>query len=239
MEIAVCDDEKIILDICFRQIKDLLAMQDNNCQIDIDCYTSGEELIGAFAQGKKYDIVILDIKLQTLNGFEVARIIREYNDDTLLIFITSSKEFVYRSFEYQPFWFLIKPISNKRLIYVLTKAIEYLMGSKMKTYPIYTRDTGVINLEINKILYLESYLRKIILYTNTQEFSYYATLKEEEAKLKKHNFIRTHKAFLINMSYIERFNKTNIMLKNNMLIPVSERRKKEVFESFTNYLVGC
>lgn len=239
MQIAVCDDEKIYLDLCLNQIKGLIAMQDKNYQVIIDCYSSGEELIEAYMSGKEYDLIILDIKMRDLSGFDVAKIIRQHHNDTLIIFITSLKDYMYNCFEYQPFWFLIKPVANERFMHVIMKAAAYIIGTKGKNHSFYTRDAGIISLEINKIMYLESYLRKINLYTNTQSFTYYATLKEEEQKLKEHNFIRSHKGYLVNMAYIERINRSDIMLKNNKIIPLSERRKKAAFDSFTSFLEGC
>ncbi|NLO92797.1 MAG: response regulator transcription factor [Clostridiaceae bacterium] len=239
MQIAVCDDEKVYLDLYLNQIKRLIAMQDKNYEVIIDCYSSGEELITAYDAGKEYDIIILDIKMKDLSGFDVAKIIRQYNDDTLIIFITSLKDYIYNSFEYQPFWFLIKPVTNERFKHVIMKAVAYIIGTKGKNHSFYTRDAGIISLEINKIMYLESCLRKINIYTNTQSFSYYATLKEEEQKLKNHNFVRSHKAYLVNMAYIKRINKGSIILKNNKSIPLSERRRKAVFDSFTSFLERC
>ena len=119
MQIAVCDDEKVYLDLYLNQIKRLIAMQDKNYEVIIDCYSSGEELITAYDAGKEYDIIILDIKMKDLSGFDVAKIIRQYNDDTLIIFITSLKDYIYNSFEYQPFWFLIKPVTNERFKHVI------------------------------------------------------------------------------------------------------------------------
>ncbi|MEA3479124.1 MAG: response regulator transcription factor [Bacteroidota bacterium] len=48
--------------------------------------------------------------------------------------------------------------------------------------------------------------------------------------------IRTHKSQLINMSYIESFDKTeggSVILKDNTHIPVSRRKKNELLEFFS------
>jgi DNA-binding LytR/AlgR family response regulator len=88
-------------------------------------------------------------------------------------------------------------------------------------------------------MYIESFLRRIIIYTNSEQYTNYASITAEEEKLKKYDFIRIHKGYLVNMSYIQRINKYNVILKNNVTLPLSEHRFKTVFDSFTSYLARC
>ena len=238
MHIAICDDEKSYHKIFLGYVKNYLALHENNCEnVVIDCYSCGEQLIEAYETGKLYDLVYLDIKMKKVSGFDAAKIIRDYDTKALIIFITSLKDYIFNSFEYQPFWFLIKPVYEEKFNHVFKQAIAQINDKKNRRYSFYTRDRGLISLEINKIIYLESILRKITLYTSNQQYTYYANLKEEEDKLTDFNFIRIHKGYLVNMEYIQRINKSNIVLKNSMILPLSEHRLKAVFDSFTSFLV--
>ena len=61
------------------------------------------------------------------------------------------------------------------------------------------------------------------------------SLKEYEEMLKAFGFYRIHKSFLINMRYIERFEKTeggSIILNNEVKIPVASRKRDELLELF-------
>jgi DNA-binding LytR/AlgR family response regulator len=237
MHIAICDDDKNYLELFHGYIKNHFVLHENDCNdVVIDCYTSGEQLIEAYESGVLYDLIYLDIKMKKVSGFDAAKVIRGYDTRAIIIFITSLKDYIFNSFEYQPFWFLIKPVYEEKFYHVLRQAIAQINDMRSKRYSFYTRDRGLISLEINKIIYMESFLRKIILHTNNQQYTYYANLKEEEAKLSKYNFVRTHKGYLVNMEYIQRINKSNIVLNNNMVLPLSEHRLKEVFDSFTSYL---
>lgn len=239
MQIAICDDEKTYLDFCICRIKGLVAREENNCELIIDAYSSGEQLIKAYEAGKEYDLVLLDIKMQELSGFDVARIIRKHNKNILIIFISSLGNHILNSFEYHPFWFLVKPVTDEKFVHVFKKAASYIMEDRNKLHSFYTQETGLTSLEINKILYLESRLRKVTIYTRTQTFTYYANLKEEQEKLKENNFVRSHKGYLVNMAYIHSINKNNIVLKSRKVVPLSEHRHKEVFDCFTDYIARC
>lgn len=73
MDIAVVDEEK-------------------NPGSRIEAYSTGEELL---VSGKRFDIVFLDIQMDGMNGIEAARELRERQEDTVLIFITGVKEYVF------------------------------------------------------------------------------------------------------------------------------------------------
>ena len=239
MYIALCDDDKSYLELFLSYIRNYLALQENCEGVAIDCYTSGEQLIEAYESGKSYDLIYLDIKMKNVSGFDAAKVIRQIDSKALIIFITSLKDYIFNSFEYRPFWFLIKPVYEDKFCYVLKQAMAQIHDIKNNRYSFYTRDYGLMSIEISKIMYLESILRKIILYTSNKQFTYYANLKEEEEKLTKYNFTRIHKGYLVNMEYIQRINKSNIVLKNNVVLPLSEHRLKAVFDNFTSYLARC
>lgn len=69
-KVLVVDDEKLIV----KGIRFSLE-QDG---MEVDCAYDGEEALN-FAKAKEYDIVLLDIMLPKLNGFEVCQQIREFS----------------------------------------------------------------------------------------------------------------------------------------------------------------
>lgn len=240
MQIAVCDDEKVFLDLLSGTIKNCMAEYDGNLsEFHIDAFLSGEQLLEAYGQGQRYDLIFLDIRMKTLNGFETAKNLREIDNDVFIIFVTSLVDYIFNSFEYRPFWFLVKPVETEKFRHVFFKAMAEINNDKKGVYTFFTREDGLLSIEINKIIYLESALRKIVLFTSAGQYSYYANITVEEEKLKQYDFIRIHKGYLVNMAYIQRIKKDNVILKNGVELPLSEHRFKAVFDSFTSYLARC
>ena len=64
MEVAIVDDEKVIRE----QIKKLTVKYEPDC--NVIAYETGEELL---AEGKKLDVVFLDIQMEGMNGIDTAR----------------------------------------------------------------------------------------------------------------------------------------------------------------------
>ncbi len=76
-----------------------------------------------------YDLVMIDLKLPGITGFELYNQIRMVDNITKVCFLTSSEQFhqQYRSIEFQDFdpdLFIQKPVENEILINKINKIIE-------------------------------------------------------------------------------------------------------------------
>jgi len=83
MRIAICDDEVSMVQILEEKIKKLLP------DAVIDKYLSGDELI---ASGSKPDILFLDIQMPGMDGMETAKVLRQDNENMILIFVNNFRE---------------------------------------------------------------------------------------------------------------------------------------------------
>ena len=79
-----------------------------------DHYESGDAFLKAFPS-KNHQVVFLDICMEGTNGIETARILRRTDPDLLLVFVTSSPEYVWDAFPVHPFDYLLKPYREEKL----------------------------------------------------------------------------------------------------------------------------
>lgn len=89
MKAAVVDDEKIIRE----QISALVQKYAPGACVSV--YESGKELLKS---GDGFDIVFLDIQMEGLNGIETAQKLKQQKEDTIIIFITGIREYVFKAF---------------------------------------------------------------------------------------------------------------------------------------------
>ena len=74
--VLVVDDEKMIVKgIRFSLLQD---------QMEVDCAYDGEEAV-EMAKKKEYDVVLLDVMLPKLDGFEVCQQIREFSNMPIIM----------------------------------------------------------------------------------------------------------------------------------------------------------
>lgn len=102
MKFALCDDNPNDL----RQIRDYLLHYD--AQADWKEFASSKELLTAF-QHDYFDIVLLDIEMEDINGYQAAQELNKLPDIPLIIFITQSGAYTIRGYEVA-FRYLKKPI---------------------------------------------------------------------------------------------------------------------------------
>ena len=103
LNIAICDDEEIIRE----QIKELIE-KTGLCP---ELFETGDGLLAA---GKQFDIVFLDIQMEGTDGIETAKRLRQRDEDTILIFITGIREYVFQAFDVAAFHYLLKPIEEDK-----------------------------------------------------------------------------------------------------------------------------
>ena len=71
-------------------------------------FTSGDEFLRCFTVGSA-QAVFLDICMEGTNGIGTAQQLRQKDPHLLIIFVTSSPEYVWDAFPVHPFDYLLKP----------------------------------------------------------------------------------------------------------------------------------
>ncbi|MGN0476859.1 MAG: LytR/AlgR family response regulator transcription factor [Ruminococcus sp.] len=228
IRIAIVDDEKVIRE----QIKKLVEKKQNDCEIDT--YGTGEDLLKA---DSVYDIIFLDIQMNGMNGIDTARALRQKADNTVLIFITGVKEYVFDAFDVAAFHYLIKPIEENKFWEVCDRAV--LEVTKKKQNPsgqifIKTRSQS-ITLEQSDVLYIESRAKKVEIHTKTNIVEAYAAISELEKQLVG-SFYRCHRGYLVNMAFIAGYENDSITLNNGETIILSKDKYSEFVKVYMRYL---
>ena len=203
MRIAICDDEVSMVQILEEKIKKLLP------DAVIEKYLSGDELI---ASGSKPDILFLDIQMPGMDGMETAKVLRQDNENMILIFVTAAEEYVFQAFDVGAFHYLVKPFSDEKLKEVVTKAVHNIKRSsrleKDEKYIMVQTAGSHIKIFLRDIVYAEVYNRKVIIHTRSTDIEYYGKL-QELSDMAGTDFFRTHRAYLVHFKYVEKYDATN------------------------------
>ncbi|MCI7813304.1 MAG: response regulator [Lachnospiraceae bacterium] len=103
-QIAVCDDDIYFLD---KFTKTLLYAWGEE-QVEIQTYQDGQTLLEDVERGNRYQVFFLDIQLASENGIDVARKLKIYSSDSVLIYVSAMEECIFQTFQTFPFWFVRK-----------------------------------------------------------------------------------------------------------------------------------
>ena len=218
LSIAVCDDEVIVCCNMAKRIKEIMEEMKMPCIIRQ--FRSGGELLQAL---ESFDIVFLDIIMQDLDGMKTAQIFREKASDKILIFVSSSREYVFEAYDVEAFQYLLKPVDDRKLKSVLQKAVIKTEG-RSQEFIIVSRERQKKKLFLDDIYYFEIKGRVIDVHGTEGIFTYYEQIGELENKLWNKGFFRCHKSYLINLKYVDGYNRQEVFLENGKKIVIAKRR---------------
>ncbi|WP_276360177.1 LytTR family DNA-binding domain-containing protein [Daejeonella sp. H1SJ63] len=170
------------------------------------------------------DITFLDIDMPQLSGLDLAGLI---SDRTAVIFTTAFPDYALGAFEKNAADYLLKPISFERFL----NSVKKVSGHIKTQIPtpendhifIKTNIKGkVTRLNLTDLIYVESIKNYVIIYTADEKLITYLTMKELEAALPSERFFRVHKSYIVNADRIKTVNGVNILLQNNIPIPLGQ-----------------
>lgn len=234
IKIAVCDDEKNIRSY----LTSLIREQNTECEVTE--YASADEYLSG---GMGHDLLFLDIELKGsasgMDGMGMARQIRGMGEikQPVIIFVTGYEKYVYDAFDVDAFQYLVKPVNEQKFAEVFSRAQEKVLSEAeqgKKTLVIqYAGANKAIPLD--SIYYMESQSHKIVLYTKDGKVEYYAKIGELEEELQGH-FCRIHKGYLVNLSYVDEYSRTEIMLTNGDKLPLSKYKYEDFVKAYLRFM---
>lgn len=228
LRIIICDDDKLFL----RNISDKIesVLQRNGISAKIHSYSRRDEI--GLPILKSCDIAFLDIDFgdNRYTGLDIARSIRQYRNDSVIIFVSNYIEYAPEGYEVHAFRYMLKKDLNEKLAEYLLSAADCLKRTnrvlKIKTYG------EIIDLLIAEIQYIESNKRMVSIHIQkgreTKIYTYYASISDLETELEMLGFLRIHKSFLINMNYIKKLQSNGVILTNGTTLRVSTRKYPEL-----------
>ncbi len=238
INIAICDDN-----IPFTEyIETKLLQLQPSCteKIMTTIFYSGESFCKSIETNCVFDIVLMDIEMEGIDGIKVGEFLRaeDENDKVFLIYISSHDTYWKQLFDVQPYAFLEKPLNEVVFYEKIKKVFQKIQmlrsEGKRNVLPIQQNGHELL-IPMKKILYLESNIRKVTAYALEETFEYYSTLNKEEKKLDSKEFIRTHQSYIVNLRYARKITNEGIILINNIEIPVSYSRRTNIKKTYIEY----
>ena len=229
LSIAVCDDEVLQCCTLSNKIREILEQRNLSCTIRQ--FYNGNALL---QEAGHFDILFLDILMQGLDGMETARIFRQSSSDQILIFISSSRDYVWNAYDVEAFHYLLKPIDDRKLAAVLLRAVQKTRKHP-REYLVIRRERQQKKVFLDNIRYFEIRGRMIEVHETADRFAYYEQIRVLEDRLQGKGFFRCHKSFLVNLNYVDSYNRQELLLDNGERIPIAKRR----YDDFCAELLAC
>ena len=230
LSIAVCDDE--IIECCNIAGKIKGILDEMKVPFILRQFGSGKELLRT---PEVFDILFLDIIMQDLDGMKTAHLYREKAADKMLVFISSSRDYVFEAYDVEPLQYLVKPLDETKLKKVLQKAV-IKTESHPQEFLIVSKNRQKKKVFLDDIYYFEIKGRKIDIHGTEGLFTYYGQIGILENSLQGKGFFRCHKGYLVNLKYVDAYNRQEVILDNGERIIIAKRRYEQFCTEILEYM---
>lgn len=197
-------------------------------------YESGEAFLIA-AEQEPFNIIFLDIYMDGANGVEIAKKLRTFDQDCILIFTTTSTDHALDGFRVRALHYLVKPYSEEDL--------EILFDEIAKRLPAPDKYIdvrivgGTVRLRFKEILYAEHFQHRIHIYSADEKKTVTRqTFNEFSSNLNDERFFLCSRGVIVNLEHVEDFDGTAFILKNGKSISVSRDLAKSARLAFGDFL---
>ncbi len=227
----IIDDEPLARSVIKEYLQDIPELQ-----LVEECNDGFEGVKAIFHHHP--DLIFLDIQMPRINGFEMLELLDE---KPAVIFTTAFDEYAIKAFEAHAVDYLLKPFSRERFIFAVEKIVRKAETIQKTTQDmiasgvrlpsqsdrVVVKTSGKIRIiPFSQIHYLEASDDYVKIHTADGSFLKNRTMAYFENLLPDHQFVRTHRSFILNVQEITRidpYEKENhlAILRSGARIPVS------------------
>ncbi len=225
MQIALCDDNRAEREALAALLKKLRPTA------HVTQYENAQSLIDIYRNGRRFDLVFLDIYLEDMNGIDVAAVLRAEDDRLAIVFSTVSRDFAVESYDVAAMAYLMKPVSIEPLATALDR-----FEATWRPRCIFIRDRFFT---MDDIVCAES-RNKHVTFTfrdgATAEIT--AKLSEVEDQLQGGNFLRCHRSFIVNMDHVDHIGDKCFITATGDMVLIRQKQYAAMKKSYYDYITA-
>lgn len=225
MRIAVCDDEPLICKEVIRRIRTLSPDE------EIYSYQNGQELLDS---GISFDLVFLDIDMPALGGMETAAVLCKRRRDTLIIFLTASREHIQDAFKVRAFRYICKPVEPADFQEAFLSAKQELRERVMISV---RQDHITCSILLDDVICFEAYGDGTYIYTAETVYTSARPLKSWLEEVGTYCFYQVHRAYAVSLRHIQTIEANEVTMRGmHHAVPISRRSRTGLKDAFLAYM---
>jgi len=232
--VVIADDEPLA-----REALKLALKKIKTVDIIAEC-ANGYETIAA-VEKQKPDLLLLDIQMPVLSGFDVLEILGDQAPPT--IFITAYDEYAIKAFEAHALDYLLKPVHPARLMKALQHAelffktsAETLVQLNVPLKRILIRSGSDIRvIPTTEISHIRAQDDFVEIHSQKQSYLKYERISRLEQLLDNRQFVRVHRSYILNIRFLKKIEPYSrdgkmALLTNGLAVPVSKSGYKRLLK---------
>ena len=106
-------------------------LSEHNKDVQTDIFTDGAPLAEKLKGGTRYDVIFLDIQLESSYGMDTAEAVRKYDKSVPIIFVTGLDDCAPEGYAVSAFDYIIKSDFDRKFEKVMTRLMQTLAESSI------------------------------------------------------------------------------------------------------------
>lgn len=211
---AICDDEAE-----YAGYIEQLALrwgQRTGNPVETERFPSAESFLFRYEERRDFDILLLDIEMTGMDGVELARTVRQWDEDVQIVFITGYTDYIAEGYEVSALHYLMKPVNEEKFDQVLTRAVSRL--ARNEPYLLLELPGETVRVPLPEIRYLDVQQNYVTVH-GKRDYTLKRPLAEFEAALDR-RFYRVGRSCIVNLAYIRRVARTEVELTGGERLPL-------------------
>ena len=213
-KIAICDDSAADRAYVTDMVNRWSAVVGH--AVHLDAFDSAESFLFHYADESDYDILLLDIEMEAMDGVTMAKQLRKDNEAVQIIFITGYTDYIAEGYEVAALHYLVKPVKEEKLFSVLDRAAEKLRKNEKVLH--FEISGEMVRVPVYQIRYAEVMANYVTIHA-AEDVTVKMTLGDLEKELDE-RFYRAGRSIIVNLTQISRVTKAEIKLSDGTVIPL-------------------
>ena len=211
---AIVDDNRI--DASFTEQALTAWAENRQLAVQAECFDSAEKFLFRYAGDKAWDILLLDIEMNAMDGVTMAKKVRAQNEAVQIVFITGYSDYIAEGYEVAALHYLMKPVSRGKLFAVLDRALE---KRRQEDRCLNLEATGeMVRIPFYEIRYLDVRQNYVTVHAK-KDYTVKRTLGEFEKALDD-RFCRVGRSMIVNLRFIRRVTRSDVTLSDGNVLPL-------------------
>lgn len=231
MKIAICDDEQIYIDNIVKHL-DIFSAE-NNIDFEKSIFTDSSDILSCDI---KFDIAVLDIEMDNMNGIKLGEELRKRNPHIILIYVTAHRKYLDDALNLNAVRFFEKPLDSQRFYRGLSDAIKRIDHSSINFY---LKDQKIMErISVQDIIFVEIEKRKTRIVTKAKEYHSDHHISFWRDNLTSTIFISPHKSYIINFNYVTEYERNYVVLDEKYKVNIARNKQSDFYRKFMHFVEG-
>ena len=212
--IAICDDNTADIQYLSTLLQEWAGQK--GTLLRTDTFPTAEAFLFHYQEEKDYDILLLDIEMEKMDGVTLARTIRRENESVQIVFITGYSDYIAEGYDVAALHYLMKPVKEDKFFSVMDRAVEK-MNQNDRCLNL-NQSGEMVRIPLYEIRYLDVQKNYVTIH-GKEDYTVKQTLNHFEKELDQ-RFYRVGRSMILNLNSIRRITKTEVHLLDGTALPL-------------------